>query len=187
METGWKDVTLSVTDVMDLARRWIPAGGLVTLLAFGFLWGWPSLSPLDSIPGFALNLLIGVLVFTAVYAVSAVLHELIHALGIVVFGRLSWRDLEFGHRLSEGIAYVHARRPMTLRAYRGVLILPGLVQGVVPLAAGFALGSGWLTLYGYVMLASAIGDIAVLRILRPFPPHRLVRDHPREVGVMVQE
>lgn len=186
METGWKEVTLRVSDVVDLARRWLPAGALVTFVAFGLLWEFP-VPPRVSLPRFLLDLLFGAVIFVAVYAASAVLHELLHAAGIILFGRLSWRDLEFGHRLSEGVAYVHARRPMTLRAYRGVLVLPGLVQGVIPLAAGFLTGGGWLALYGYVMLASAIGDIAVLHLLRHYPPHQLVRDHPREVGVMVQD
>ena len=76
---------------------------------------------------------------------------------------------------------------MTARAYRIVLVTPGLVQGVLPALIGLAAGWGWVTVYGWLMLASALGDAAMLAHLRPFPPDTLVRDHPEQVGCQIWE
>lgn len=182
---AWRDLTLSLEQVMAVAWRMLWRIGLATFAAYVLLWGWPALPAPDAWPAFAARVLLQGLAFLGVYLVSAVLHEGLHAFAMVAFARISPRAIRFGLRLREGVAYVHAAAPMTARAYRAVLVLPGLVQGVVPLAAGLALGSGWLTLYGYVMLVSAAGDVAVFMLLRPLAPGERVIDHPQAVGCRV--
>lgn len=181
----WEDLTLSVEAVMRVALHLLAGGTFVTVAAFVALWGLPRL-PAD-VGAFVGRALWQGGVFALVYAASAFVHEALHAAGMLVFARVPLRSIRFGMRLSEGVLYVHTGRPMTVRAYRGVLALPGVVQGVVPLVAGVALDSGWMAAYGLIMLASAAGDVAVLRLLRGLTPDRLVRDHPHDVGCQVWE
>jgi hypothetical protein len=183
---AWHDLTLSIPEVVRGAKRWILALAAGTLLLFFALWGLPAWPGWQAVPAALGLFVLHLLLFAVVYVASAVLHEGLHAVAIVVFGRVPWRAVRFGLRLREGVAYVHTPVPMHVRAYRGVLLLPGLVQGVLPMVGGLALGNGWLTFYGYVMLVSAAGDFAVLRLLRVLPGAALVRDHPHEVGCQVR-
>lgn len=182
---AWDDLTLPFDEVIRRAWRWTGLLAAVTLVPFVLLWGWPAWpSGVGWLALVGRGLLYAV-VGLVVYAVSAVLHEGLHALAIATVGRVPWQEIQFGIRWREGVAYVHAGRPMTVQAYRAVLALPGLVQGVLPAAAGLLLGDGWVLLYGFVMLASAAGDLIMLRLLHPLPAHRLVRDHPDKVGCQV--
>ena len=178
----WEDLTLPLSEVMRVAQRLLVFAGVAAFFPFGLIWGLPDLPGRGEWPAFFERALVEGAVFVLVYAASAVVHEGLHALAMVVFAGVPLRSIRFGMRLSEGIAYVHTSRPMTVRAYRVVLALPGVLQGLLPLVAGLAVGSGWVTFYGFVMLVSAAGDVAVLRLLRPVAPGRLVLDHPHDVG-----
>jgi hypothetical protein len=182
---AWNDLTLPFDEVMRRAWRWTGLLAAVTLIPFMLVWGgpaWPSGVGWLALVGRGVLYTVAAL---AVYAVSAVVHEGLHALAVVTVGRVPWRAIEFGVRWREGVAYVHAGRPMTVRAYRVVLALPGFVQGVLPAAAGLLLGYGWVLIYGFVMLASAACDLIMLRLMHPLPAHLLVRDHPDKVGCQV--
>lgn len=183
--TTWQDLTLPLAEVIRLAKRMLVGLALVAFLPFVMLWGLPSFLPSGDWLSVLGRAFAAVGLFTIAYLLSAVVHEGLHAFAMLIFAGISPRAIRFGVRLSEGVAYVHADRPMTVRAYRRVLALPALLQGVLPLLAGLAIGSGWLTLYGYVMLVSAAGDVAVLRLLRPYDGDRLVRDHPDDVGCLI--
>jgi len=184
-DADWRDLTLTLEELLRPLGRWLLVLAALTLGLHVVLWGWPSFG------GLAAPTLIGTLVvytvaFLGVYAVSAVAHELLHALAMIMWARVPWRSIRFGVRWREGIAYVHTAVPMTVRAYRRVLALPGVAQGLLPAALGLALGHGWLTFYGFVMLASSVGDYAMLRLLQPLDADALVRDHPTEIGCQVK-
>jgi hypothetical protein len=145
------------------------------------VWGGPDLSWVVR-PSAWGSALWRAFLFSGIYLTSVFVHEGLHAVAMVGLGRIPPRALRFGIDWSSGIAYVHACVPMTARAYRGVLALPAVVLGIVPVGAGWSGGSGWLTLYGFVMLASAVGDLAVLWRIRGLGPGVPVRDHPEQVG-----
>lgn len=176
----WIERTLSVEQVVQFAGPWIlgmtAAAFLPHIILNGFPWP-------ESWGLFFARLF----VFVLVYMISVVVHELLHIVGMFVFGRVPWRSIRVGHRISEGVVYVHTSEPMSARAYRGVLLLPGIVTGLLPAVYGIATGFGWITFYGWVMMTSAIGDIAVYMLMRDLPPNVQVQDHPSEVGVRVRE
>lgn len=183
--SGWEELTIPLSDLKRDALRWTFYFAVGLFVPYLILWGWPSFQL--SGRGFAplwLVLLYSV-AFILVYAISALAHEALHALAIVVFARVPLREITFRARLREGILYVHTARPMTVTAYRLVLALPGIVQGVLPALAGLMAGSGWLVFYGFVMLSSAIGDIAMLRLMRPRRRDTLVVDHPSKLGCLI--
>lgn len=188
-ETGapeaWRDFTVPLEEVMDRAMRWLPLMAAFTLLPHVLLWGLPDGPSWGALLPFLREAILLLAIVLLVYIVSAALHEGLHVLAMLLFAGVPVRTIRFGLRLREGVAFVHTSRPMTVRAYRAVLVTPGLVQGVVPAALGLALGEGWLTIYGFVMLASAVGDLVMLRLMHPLAPDILVRDHPDELGCQV--
>jgi hypothetical protein len=74
---------------------------------------------------------------------------------------------------------------MSVGAYRFMLVLPLLVLGLVPFAAGLALGSALVAKLGSLMILGAGADVAVLLALRGVPPAARVMDHPSQPGCYV--
>ncbi|WP_456428476.1 DUF3267 domain-containing protein [Rhodocaloribacter sp.] len=184
-EAGWRDLTLTLDEVLRPVLRWMVYLAALTFGPYVALWGRPSFD-LGAWPSALGTVLVYTVVFAGVYAVSAVVHEGLHALTMALVAGVPWRTIRFGVRWRDGIAFVHSPVPMTVRAYRVVLAVPGVVQGLLPALTGLALGNGWLVLYGYVMLASALGDVVMLRLLAPLDGDVLVRDHPTEIGCQVR-
>src|SRR5690606_36722810 len=132
------------SDLKRDALRWTFYFALGLFIPFLILWGWPSLPATGSGIAALLRFLLYGVVIVLIYAISALAHEALHALAMVVFARVPLREITFRAKLREGILYVHTARPMTVFAYRLVLALPGIVQGIVPALAGLLVGSGWL-------------------------------------------
>jgi hypothetical protein len=170
--------TLSVEEVMQFAWPWVVGMTVAIFVPQVLLHGVPVLISIVSV-------LSGLLLLAVAYVVSVVIHEALHVVGMLAFGRVPPKSISWGHRLSEGIVYVHTSDAMSTRAYRGVLALPGLALGVLPVLVGWATGSWWITIYGWLMTTSAVGDLAVLHLIRDLPAEAPVRDHPRNVGVIV--
>jgi hypothetical protein len=63
--------------------------------------------------------------------------------------------------------------------------MPGVALGLIPVFVGIAWEIGWITLYGFLMLISAIGDFTILWKIRSFSSDSLVVDHPSRVGCWV--
>ena len=182
---SWRDLTISIEQVIRLGLRWLPAITALSFVPYFVLNGLPGVSWPDSVG----EALLGGLIWTAaavfVYGVSALLHEIIHVVGMISFAQVPLSSIRFGFRPRDGVLYVHTDEPMSARAYRSVLLLPAVVQGILPVAYGSVLGIGWLVLYGYVMLLSAIGDLAVFQLIHHLESRDLVRDHPTAVGCQV--
>lgn len=183
---GWADLTLSMQQVVHLAGRWLLPVTLLTFLPYLILWGLPDLPAWPGLWPAVSTLVVWTVIGLLVYAVSAVAHEVLHLLAMVVVARVPLSSLRFGMRLSEGVLYVHSDRAMSARAYRVVLLLPAVALGIIPAAVGIVQGRGWLLVYGYVMLISAIGDLLVLQLMRHVDARTPVRDHPQEVGCQVR-
>lgn len=184
-DARWEDLTIPMPELVQFALRWTLLLAIFLFLPFFIFWGFPEWPSLAELPLQALRFILYIILFLVIYAVSAVIHEVLHAVAMVVLAKIPWKSIHFVARLREGIAYVHAHQPMTASAYRGILVLPGIVLGIIPALAGLLAGSGWLVFYGFVMLSSAIGDFAMLRLMRPLDSDTLVRDHPEKVGCQV--
>jgi hypothetical protein len=120
-------------------------------------------------------------------AVLLVGHEALHAIGWLVFGRLSRQAVSFGLDRKTLSPYTHVSTPMPAAAYRAGALLPGVVTGLLPAVIGILLRSGPLTLIGAALLSGAVGDLMVLWVIRQVPGDRLVIDHPSRAGCWVQE
>lgn len=181
----WEDRTLTIDQLIRMAGRWLPTMTALSILPYVLIWGFPSLPHWSGVGDAILAVLAWTLIGLGVYAVSAIVHEGLHVAAMLVMARVPMKSLRFGVRPSEGVLYVHSDCPMSAAAYRVVLLLPFFLQGLLPAAAGTLLGVGWLVVYGYVMIVSAIGDLAVLQLIRDLDRKARVRDHPQEIGCQV--
>jgi hypothetical protein len=184
-EPSWRDLTLSIEQVIRLGLRWLPPITALSFIPYFVLHGLPDVSWPDSVGVALLRGLIWIVVAVLIYGVSALLHEIIHVVGMISFAQVPLASIRFGFRPRDGVLYVHTDEPMSARAYQSVLLLPAVVQGILPVAFGSVIGIGWLVLYGYVMLLSAIGDLAVFQLIHHLESQDLVRDHPTAVGCQV--
>jgi hypothetical protein len=174
---GWTDYTLSVPDVIRVLGRHVVPLTIGTIGLHLLIWGWPDWSAAEWVRGGLWG--------CAIYLISVIVHELLHV-AVMLYAGVRFREIRAGIRWKEGVAYVHAGRPLSISVYRLILVMPGLVLGLIPALAGLATGSAALTLYAFVMLLSAVGDWAVLLHIRGVPEGAIVEDHPDAVGCRVR-
>lgn len=178
-----KDLTLSPLK----ANLYVTPLGLalvgLMLLPFMLIWGAGSAFNISWLITRPLNLLLALVTLFAV----GILHELLHAFGWTVFGRLPWSSIHFGIFWLALTPYTHLKVPIEVNAYRLGGILPALVTGVLPYLISLMLGSAaWLWL-GILMTAAACGDLLVLWLLRHLPAGTMVQDHSSRVGCTIVE
>jgi Putative zincin peptidase len=175
-----RDVTLSLAQVNLLGIPVALAPLALVGAPFVLLWG-PSqlleglrafLRPASAVPA---------------VIVGAMLHELIHAAGWVLFARKPWRSIRFGFKWKTLTPYAHCREPMPAAAYRWGAVLPGVLLGFLPAVAGMITGDGWSTVFGILFLVAAAGDGIVLWVIRSVPGRTLVEDHAERAGCYVYE
>lgn len=188
-DANWKDITISIDQLVGIVGRWFPVITILSLLPYALINGFPPLPDWSGLADAVLSVLYWSAIGLAVYAASAIVHEGLHVIAMLSVAGVPISSLRFGARLSEGVLYVHTDRPMSVASYRIVLMLPAVVQGILPAAVGTIEGVGWLVLYGYVMILSAVGDFAVLQLIRDLDAAETVRDHHQKVGcqVLVEE
>lgn len=185
-DARWRELTLTIDQVVRLGIRWLPALTAFSFLPYFIMQGFPETEFPDSLWGTVGSILKWTALAVVVYGVSALIHEGIHVLAMFVFAGAPLRSIRFGFRPKDGVLYVHTDQPMTARAYRTVLLLPALLQGVLPMGYGTVADSAWIVLYGYVMLVSAMGDLAVFHLIRMLENDDIVRDHPTGIGCLVR-
>ena len=124
-----------------------------------------------SIPWFMLILLLGSLA-----------HELLHALGFIIFGRVKMSDLKLGIIWRYLTPYAHCRVAVSARAYRFALLLPYILLGVLPVIFSYLLSLVWLNIYGTIFCLLAGGDLLVFWLIRHVPSQYKLLDHPSLCG-----
>jgi len=112
-------------------------------------------------------------------------HEGLHALGWMVAGGGNFSSVKFGFYWKTLTPYAHFTRPITAKAYRVGIVLPGIVVGLLPAVAGYLVPEPSLILFGGFFLGGAAGDVMGLWAARNIPPAALVLDHPSRVGCIL--
>ena len=156
----------------------VPIIFVVVLGLYGWLWGglWFELSQLSGASVWWLLLL---------FFGSVVVHELLHAAGFIIVGRVPRTAVSYGINWKGLAPYAHCEAAMTASAYRTSVVLPLLILGIIPAIMGLTWGNFALTLWSTTMMAAAGGDIAVLWAIRHVPGAAVVRDHPSQAGCEV--
>jgi hypothetical protein len=172
------DATISMRAANGIAIAVLPLFVAVLVLPYWGIWGAAALGA-----GFRSVARLHILI--PLFAVLVVAHELLHAAGFLYFAKVRREDIRFGMNWRALTPYAHCKAAVRARAYKGAVLLPGLLLGVLPNAIGLATGNGWLLLWGFFMLIAAAGDAAILWAIRRVPGDAIVRDHPSRAGCQV--
>ena len=126
------------------------------------------------------------------FVVLIVAHELVHGLTWSFFAPQRFKDIELGIMWNSLTPYCTCLAPLPKGPYILGALMPLVVFGIIPVLAGFAIGSLLLLNIGILMTVAAAGDVMiVIRVLRhkPNPSTRdlLLYDHPTEAGCVVFE
>ena len=149
----------------------------VIVLQFAlFLW-------LHGTQGLKLTWGITLLVITVLLGV--VIHELIHGLSWMIFGRKPFSAIKFGVQWQTLTPYAHLKEPVEVNAYRLSTFLPGFILGMLPYVLSLLLGSGDLFWFSLVHTSAAGGDWLILWLIRKVKPGTQVEDHPSNAGCYV--
>lgn len=173
------EATISMTGANFTAFLMLP-------LAFGLFWGpfywvwglWPFVAFFELSFSGTLTLLL-------VFALSILVHELLHAVGFWLVGGAPLHQIHFGFNWAGLAPFAHCPVPLRASAYRLTVLLPGLVLGVIPGLLGVAMRLPLLVMWSTLMLLAAGGDAAVLWAVRQVPGSRWVQDHPSKPGCRV--
>jgi len=171
-------LSMARVNLLALPVALLPLCG--TLIPFLLLWGARTLLTGG-------RALVTWYVLLPVLLGGIVLHEVIHALSWMFFGRKSSGSIRFGVQWKTLTPFAHCTEPMEARAYRRGAAMPALLLGVLPAAVGLVAGNGAWAIYGAIFLVAAVGDFIVLWVLRRVPGRVLVEDHPTRAGCYVYD
>jgi len=173
------EATISMTGANFTAFLMLPLAFGLFWWPFYWVWGiWPF------VPFFELSLS-GTLTLLLVFALSILVHELLHAVGFWLVGGAPLRQIHFGFSWAGLAPFAHCPVPLRASAYRLTVLLPGLVLGIIPGLLGVAMQLPLLVMWATLMLLAAGGDAAVLWAVRQVPGRRWVQDHPSKAGCRV--
>lgn len=126
-------------------------------------------------------------IFIVGYILLIILHEVFHLIGFMLFGKVKYKQLDYGVNLKLGVAYATTSIPIQNHAMKKALMLPFWVTGVVPALIGFILDNQLIVLLGAFLIAGAVGDLVMYKELRKFSTNALVKDDPKLPKLYVYE
>ncbi len=109
-------------------------------------------------------------------------HELLHAIGLFLFARVSWSSIKFGVMWRVMMPYCHCTVPISVAAYRRMALLPLWITGAASLAALLAFPADVLAILAGIAVAACVGDVWMVAKLRGFADDLLVQDSSSEIG-----
>jgi hypothetical protein len=118
---------------------------------------------------------------------GVVIHELLHGITWVIFGRKPFSAIKFGFQWKTFTPYAHLREPVEVNAYRFGAFMPGFVLGILTYSLSLILSSGDLFWFSLVHTSAAGGDWLILWLLRNVKAGTRVEDHPTNAGCYVLE
>ncbi|HEY1173536.1 MAG TPA: DUF3267 domain-containing protein [Verrucomicrobiae bacterium] len=161
---------------LDLAQANLASIG--TLVTGSIIAIWLAKDQADYIPFRWFHILF----FAVGIPVLVLIHEAVHALAGMFFGKLKLESFKFGVFWHCLMPYCHCLEPVSVRTYRRVLIMPLLLT--VPLFVWFlshhpAVWSAILTAFS---LSGCMGDLLIFHKLNGMKQDSLVLDSPDEAG-----
>lgn len=120
-----------------------------------------------------------IFLFIVYYFALIVLHEIFHLIGFMIFGKVQFKQLDYGVNLKLGIAYATTSVPLKNNEMKKALLLPFWTTGVIPTLIGFYFNSSMFVLLGAILIAGAVGDFYMYKELRKFPKDALIKDDPK--------
>ena len=161
---------------------------LFPVMALGMWLFWLKNGSLAG--GIAFKSIGGLLLFVLVMAVLVVAHELIHGLSWSLFTPHRFGDIEFGFMKQYLTPYCACLVPLTKGQYFFGALMPLVLLGILPMAAGILMGSMATLFMGIVMTVSAAGDIMIVWCLLTYRSQAetvVYMDHPTQAGGVIFE
>jgi hypothetical protein len=118
---------------------------------------------------------------------GVVLHELVHGITWVIFGRKPFSAIKFGFQWKTLTPYAHLKEPVEVNAYRIGAFLPGFILGILVYVLSLGLGDGNLFWFSLIHTSSSGGDWLILWLIRNVKSGMEVEDHPTNAGCYVIE
>lgn len=129
-----------------------------------------------------------IIVGLMVLFVLGILHELLHAIGFLIFGKVNWSDIAFGMKWKSLTPFGYCKISVKAIVYIIALILPTIILGVIPLIISLLIKAKFLYLIGAAMIVGGFGDMIVVWMIRNVPKERMLIDHPSKLGcLMIKE
>ncbi|HVF25723.1 MAG TPA: DUF3267 domain-containing protein [Anaerolineales bacterium] len=129
----------------------------------------------------------GFVLLLAVIFLGVVVHELIHGLTWVIFGRKPFSAIKFGFQWKTLTPYAHLKEPVEVNAYRMGAFMPGFILGILTYICSLLLGNGNFFWFSLVHTAAAGGDWLILWLIRDIKAGSQVEDHSTNAGCYVIE
>lgn len=117
-------------------------------------------------------------VFLGSLVLLAVVHEALHAVAALLWGKAQFRSIRFGFNLKWLVVYCRCSSPMRMGAFRRYLLLPLAVT--VPVAGLVLLlyPNTWTLLLFSLSFSACAGDVLIDFKVQNFPADLWVQDHP---------
>lgn len=180
-DAGWSQVGDFTIDHFKMQYKIIPTI-LISLLFSGipylFLYGFRSI-----MNGFYQFFQIEVLLIVFIFGIVS--HELLHGIGWLISGGVSFRNLHFGVDWKSLTPYAHCDKALPVNAYRLGSLLPGVALGIIPWFISLLTKDVFLWYLGTFFILSAAGDFYMMWLIRKIKPPLKVKDHPRKIGCLV--
>jgi len=123
--------------------------------------------------------------FLFVFAIGVIVHEFIHGITWMYFGKKPLKAIQFGFQVKTFTPFAHCKEPLSVNAYRIGTLMPGVLLGLLPALIGIANGNAWLLAFGILFITAAGGDFLILWLIRNVSTDKLVEDHPTQAGCYV--
>lgn len=130
--------------------------------------------------------LIGFVKVYGICFIGIILHELIHGIAFIIFGKAKLLEVKFGVLWKSFTPYAHCKIPLKLKAYRIALLAPVIITGFIPLIIALFIDSLALVIVAAFLITAGAGDWIMYKLLKPFPANAKIIDHPSEVGCIVE-
>ena len=174
-----KDLSISALSANLYAIPIVFISIICLVFPFIIIWDWQIFTK-----GF-LSIYLALPCFIVTFVLGAFLHEILHALGFLIFGKLKISQVKIGIIWKFITPFAHCRVPLKASIYRIALLLPAILLGIVPSIVAIIIGKSWLLIYGTLFTVLAGGDFLILWIIKKVKSDELVKDHPERCGCYI--
>lgn len=119
-----------------------------------------------------------IILIIAIFIVGLAMHEGLHAVAALLFGKCGREDIKFGVNLMQGMLYCHIEKPITAKSYKIMLLIPAIVTGLIPLIIVTFLGNIFLIIVFCMLLCGGAADFIMFARLQKLDNSTLIMDHP---------
>jgi len=123
--------------------------------------------------------------FVLLFCISIFIHELIHAFIFAQYAKNGWKSVKIGVLWKKLTPFAHCSESLKRNNYIFAVILPFIVQGLIPIIFSFLTSKIFFLIYGIIMSTAAGGDILIFLMLLRVSKNSTILDHETECGFWI--